>query len=264
MQEEIATMKPNRITATAISGIPLVQEGDDLAHLIFDALARLGERILEHDVLVVTQKIVSKAEGRTIELAQVKPSQAARAIATQTKKDPRLVEVILREANEVVRVGPSVVITEHRLGLVMANSGVDVSNIEHTGTKDERVLCLPLDPDASARLIREKLRAMTNVDVGVIISDSAGRAWRMGVTGVAIGVSGVPALVDLRGQSDLFARKLRITEVALADLIASAANLVMGEAAEGTPVALVRGITYVPTESSAKDLLRPRQEDLFR
>lgn len=260
----MATNKRTPLTITAISGIPLVQSGADLAALIVDALARLGERLQERDVLVITQKVVSKAEGRSVELAQIEPSERARAIAAETKKDPRLVEVILREAKEVVRVGPSVVITEHRLGFVMANSGVDVSNIEQAGTAEERVLCLPVDPDGSARRIREQVRARTNTDVGVVISDSAGRAWRMGVTSMAIGVSGVPALVDLRGVADLFQRKLRVTEVALADLIASAANLVMGEAAEGTPVALVRGIQYVPVESSAKDLLRPKQEDLFR
>jgi coenzyme F420-0:L-glutamate ligase/coenzyme F420-1:gamma-L-glutamate ligase len=257
-------MKSKQIAVIAVSGLPLVKNGDDLARLIVEALAALGERLQERDVLVVTQKVVSKAEGRLLELAEVAPSERARAIAAETKKDPRLVEVILREANEVVRVGPSVVITEHRLGFVMANSGVDVSNIEQAGMAEERVLCLPVDPDGSARRIREQVRARTNTDVGVVISDSAGRAWRMGVTSIAIGVSGVPALVDLRGQPDLFQRKLRVTEVALADLIASAANLVMGEAAEGTPVALVRGIDYVPVESSAKDLLRPKKEDLFR
>lgn len=257
-------VKRASLSVMPIGGIPLVQEGDDLGTLIKAALLAAGIALQNRDVLVVTQKIVSKAEGRLVRLSNVQPSDKAIEIANRTKKDPRHVQVILDESKEVVRIGPSVVITEQLLGHVIANAGVDVSNIEHDSTQEDAVLCLPRNPDASARAIAKALQTSFAVDVGVIISDSAGRAWRKGVIGMAIGVSGVPALVDLRGEPDLFGRELRVTEVAVADQIASAANLVIGEASEGTPVALLRGFNYSPVNSSASDLVRPKSEDLFR
>ncbi len=262
------TIEAARATAAAelkliaLPGIPLVRAGDDLARLALDALARCGERLQDGDVLVVAQKIVSKSEGRLVRLASVVPSESALALARETGKDPRLVELILSESTEVVRHAREVVVVAHKLGFVMANAGIDQSNVDHDG--GDAALLLPRDPDASCAALRRALRERTGADVGVIVNDSHGRAWRNGTVGVALGVAGLPALLDLRGRPDLFERKLRITEVGLADELAAAASLLMGQADEGRPVVLVRGAPYPRRDGSASELVRARERDLFR
>jgi coenzyme F420-0:L-glutamate ligase/coenzyme F420-1:gamma-L-glutamate ligase len=210
-------------------------------------------------VLVVAQKIVSKAEGRIVALADVAPTDAAEALAAVTLKDPRLVALILAESERVVRARPGVLIVRHRLGFVMPNAGVDQSNLDAPGT----ALLLPRDPDASAAALRAALGARFGAAPGVIVSDSFGRAWRRGSIGTAIGVAGLPALLDLRGRPDLAGRRLEVTVSAFADQLASAAALLTGEAAEGRPVALIRGLTWDAPETDARALLREPAEDLF-
>ena len=244
----------------ALSGVPLVKPGDDLGVLILAALKASGLVLQSDDVLVLAQKIVSKSEGRFVELASVEPSARALQLARLCNKDARLVEVILGESREVVRVRRDVLVVEHRLGYVLANAGVDASNVGDEG----KVLLLPLDPDASCMALRAALQDAMGVDAGVLINDSWGRAWRIGTIGTALGVAGVPGVEDLRGKPDLFGRKLRSSELAVADELASAASLMMGQAGEGHPVVLVRGFPYPLRESSAAELLRPRSLDLFR
>jgi coenzyme F420-0:L-glutamate ligase/coenzyme F420-1:gamma-L-glutamate ligase len=251
------------ITLTAVPGIPAIRAGDDLARILGDALAAAALRPRQGDVLVVTHKIVSKAEGRTVALADVTPSARARKLAAATGKDPALVEVILSEAHAVLRFRPGLIVTEHRLGIVLANAGVDQSNLpqENGGP---RVLLLPRDPDASAAALRAALLARFDVPLAVIISDSAGRAFRNGVVGLAIGAAGLPALLDLRGRPDLEGRPLQVTQVGLADEIASAAELLMGETDEGRPAVLVRGFSSEGPALPASALIREREADLFR
>ncbi len=249
------------ITLFPLEGIPLIQPGDDLVALLAAAMARWGGP-QTGDVLVVAQKIVSKAEGRLVRLSEVVPSPRAQELARITGKDPRLVEVILWDTAEVLRARPGLIIVEHRLGFICANAGVDRSNVAPEG--EDVALRLPEDPDASARRIREGLRRRFGVEIGVVIADSHGRAHRKGVIGVAIGVSGLPALEDWRGRRDLFGYTLQHTEVALGDLLASAATLLLGQAAEGIPAALIRGVPFTPREGSARELVRERAFDLFR
>ena len=244
----------------ALSGIPLVQPGDALCALIVAALKTSELSLQSGDVLVLAQKIVSKSEGRYVELAGVEPSARALELALLCNKDPRLVEVILGESRGVVRARRDVLVVEHRLGYVLANAGVDASNVGDEG----KVLLLPIDPDGSCRSLRAQLESATGVAAGVLINDSWGRAWRMGTTGTALGLAGVPGLEDLRGVPDLFGRRLRSTDVAVADELAAAASLLMGQAGEGHPVILVRGFPYALRESSAAELLRPLALDLFR
>ena len=245
----------------ALPGIPMVRAGDDLAALIIAALDRHAPR--DGDVVVVAQKIVSKAEGRTVDLATVTPSAAAETLAAEVGKDPRLVEVILGESARVVRSRPNLIIVQHRLGFVMANAGVDQSNVA-PADGIHRVLLLPRDPDGSAAALRERLRQHYNVALGVIISDSFGRAWRRGTSGIAIGAAGLPSLIDLRGQPDLFGRTLEVSIIGFADEIAAAASLLQGQAAEAQPVILVRGLDWSAPHAPAADLVRPLEEDLFR
>jgi coenzyme F420-0:L-glutamate ligase/coenzyme F420-1:gamma-L-glutamate ligase len=247
----------------ALPGIPLVREGDDLVSLIMQALASCGEILRNGDVLVIAQKIVSKAEGRVRKLATVVPSANALALAQETGKDARLIELILGESATVLRHSHDVIIVEHRLGFVMANAGIDQSNVDG-GSDRDLVVLLPRDPDVSCLAIHEELRSRARADVGVIINDSHGRAWRNGTVGVALGVAGIPAVLDLRGTTDLYSRKLRSTEIGLADELASAASLLMGQAAEGQPVILVRGVPYARREGSSRELVRAREQDLFR
>jgi coenzyme F420-0:L-glutamate ligase/coenzyme F420-1:gamma-L-glutamate ligase len=251
------------VTLTPIANIPRLRPGDDLAAMIIAACEAERITLADHDVLVVAQKVVSKVEGRHVDLARVKPSQRARSLAAEVDKDPRLVEVILNESKRVVRHRPGVLIVEHRLGFVMANAGVDRSNVDPT-LGEEPVLLLPIDPDASAAALRERLATRFGTTLGVIISDSFGRAWRRGTVGVALGVAGMPALMDLRGHPDLYGRVLRVTQTGFADEIAAAAALVMGEADEARPVILVRGLAWSGPSAGAADLLRPADEDLFR
>lgn len=253
------------LTLTPLPGLPLISPGDDLASLILSALERAQISLLDGDIIVLAQKIVSKAEGRLVNLSQVTPSLQALELAECTAKDPRLVEVILRESRQVVRKRPGVIIVEHRLGFICASAGVDHSNVRGaSGEPEDWVLLLPEDPDASASALRQRLESASGARLGVLVIDSHGRAWRMGTVGVAIGVSGMPALVDLRGWADLFDYRLQITQVGVADELAAAASLVMGQAAEGTPVVHVRGFPYPLREGSLAELLRPPEQDLFR
>ncbi len=241
-----------------------MQDGDDLVRVILDGLAASGERLRDRDVLVLAQKIVSKAEGRSVRLADVTPSARARELAPQCDKDPRLVELILSEAAEVLRVRPGVIVVAHRLGFVLANAGIDRSNVAPDTDAAERVLLLPRDPDGSARTLREALRVATGADVGVIINDSLGRAWRAGTVGTALGVAGLPALADLRGQPDLFQRALQTSELGFADEIAAAASLLMVQADAGRPIVLVRGLEFDRRTGSGAELIRRRELDMFR
>ncbi len=253
------------LTITPIRDIPLIQPGDNLDEIILEALAQNHLNLRHNDILVITSKIISKAEGRLVKLASVKPSQEAMQLAEKVEKDPRLVELILGEANRVLRYRPGTVIVEHRLGFVCANAGIDHSNVAGEGDHPEEwVLLLPLDPEASAHHLRQQLESHGVFRIGIMIIDSHGRAWRMGTVGVAIGLSGIPGVVDLRGKPDLFGYNLRITQVGAADELAAAASLMMGQAAEGTPVIHVRGFPYPLREGSLSELLRPLEEDLFR
>ena len=248
---------------TALAGIPTVCPGDDLAALIVAGLRRT-ELVAElGDVLVLAQKIVSKAEGRRVRLADVVPSARAVALAEQAQKDARVVELILRESVQVLRCRPGVIIVEHRSGLVMANAGIDASNVDDADG-DESVLLLPLDSDHSAAGLREKLRRSLGCDIGVVINDSFGRAWRNGTIGTAIGLAGLPGLWDMRGLPDRRGRLLRSTEVGVADELAAAASLVMGQGDEGLPVVHVRGFPLALREGSVRELMRSRDIDLFR
>lgn len=256
-------MSQTEITTTALDGIPQVRPGDDLAGLLIAALEERAPR--DRDILVVTSKVVSKAEGRYLDLASLEPSARALELARVTNKDPRVVEAILSEATEVIRAKPNVLIVATRHGLILANAGVDQSNLA-AEDRGRRVLLLPREPDASAAGIKARVDAHFGVDLGVILSDSAGRPWRLGTVGIAIGAAGVPALWDRRGEKDLAGRPLEVTEVGFADAVAAAAVLAMGEAAEGCPAALVRGVDWgtraEPRPAAA--LVRPKAEDLFR
>lgn len=245
----------------ALTGIPLIQHGDDLSGIILAALAHTGFTLQSGDALVVSSKIISKAEGRLVDLKTVQPGQKAMTVAEETRKDPRIVELVLRESLVISRQAPGVLVTQHRLGFVSANAGIDQSNV---GPDSDYVLLLPQDPDASAQALRHTLLNATGAEVGIIISDSHGRPFRMGNVGAAIGVAGMPALVDLRGQPDLFGRELKISIQGYADLVASAAHLVCGEGNEGRPVVLVRGLHFAHTDGRASDLVRPPEQDLYR
>ena len=252
-------MCPDRLELIALSDLPLVAAGDDLAELIADALQKSDLQLDDHDVLVVAQKIVSKAEDRLVDLANIVPSEQAQRRAGETGKDPRLLELILRESVRVVRQTDSLIITETTFGAVMANSGVDQSNIEAG-----HALLLPEDPDHSAATLRQHLMQRFSKTIGVVIADSMGRAWRQGIVGHAIGVAGVQALVDLRTSLDLYGRALRSTQIGLADEIAAAATMVMGQGAEGRPVVLVRGFGGFDHPTNARELVRDKDRDLFR
>lgn len=250
---------PDQLELIAFLGFPAVRQGDFLPQLVVEAAHRNDIKFADHDIIVIAQKIVSKAEGQSRLLSDVVPTAAALELAQNTGKDPRLVELILAESVSIVRQGHNVIIAENRLGIVMANAGIDQSNIE-----EGYALLLPKDPDASAKAIQDYLRDHSQCEVGVVIADSIGRAWRNGIIGHAIGVAGINALLDLRGQVDRNGRELRVTEVAIADEIAAAGSMLMGQAAEGKPVVLVRGFRNLHGTSSAKALLRSHDRDLFR
>ena len=294
---------PRPLTLTPLAGIPIVREGDDVASLVGDAIGAAGIVPADFDVVVVTQKIVSKAEGRHVRLADVAPSPRAVELAASLGKDPRMIEIVLGESNEVVAHGQGVLITEHRSGHVMANAGVDRSNVgrpdagdpretprrlttkrlatlgnateiddeavgdEAAGEEtpaDDTVLLLPSDPDASAAALHRTLEARFGCRLAVVVSDSVGRAWRHGVAGIAVGAAGLPSLVDLRGAPDLFGEPLKVTLTGFADQIASAANLVAGEGGEGVPAVHVRGLAWSGEPAPARALVRERERDLFR
>jgi len=251
------------VTLIPLSGIKLVEPGDDLGAIAANAFAANGLVPGNGDVLVVAQKIVSKSEGRYVDVATIEPSPPAIALAAEVDKDPRFVEVVLSESKRVVRHRPGLLIMEHRLGFVMANAGIDHSNVP-AEVGGERVLLLPEDPDGSARALREHLVRVFAREIAVIISDSFGRAWRKGTVGVALGAAGLPALIDMRGRPDLFGRALQVTETGFADEIAAAAGLLMGQADEAVPMVLVRGLSWSAPEVSAATLVRPAEHDLFR
>ncbi len=236
-------------------GIPELEEGDDLGGLIVDAAARAGG-LEADDVLVVAQKAVSKVEGRIVDLSGIEPSARARELAGDG--DPRRVEVILRESREIIRARPPLVIAETQHGYVCASAGVDASNAKGPDT----LVLLPLDPDASAIRLRDRIAELTALDVGVVVSDSFGRAWRRGTTDVALGVAGVVALLDLKGERDSAGYELHATEIAVADEVAGAAQLVMGKTS-GIPAAIVRGLA-LEGDGRGSELVMPRERDLFR
>jgi coenzyme F420-0:L-glutamate ligase/coenzyme F420-1:gamma-L-glutamate ligase len=255
--------RSSAIELFAFPSIPRIVKGDDLVALIGEGLARGGIVPRGGDVFVLTQKIVSKAEGRMVDLATVKPSTEAIELAGKVQKDARLVELILSESVRVVRTRPGVLIVEHRLGLVMANAGIDQSNLA-SPDDPQQALLLPIDPDGSAAILRQRLSQSFGVPVAVIISDSFGRAWRRGTCGVAIGAAGLPSLMHLRGSPDLFGRELQVSVTGHADEIAAAASLVMGQGAEGQPVVIVRGLIWRGPDNAASELVRPAAEDMFR
>ena len=279
-----------QLTLTPLPNIPLVEKGDDLAQIILQN----SPEIQDGDIFVLAQKIVSKAEGRLVNLADVEPSPHAIQLATATQKDARLVELILQESNEIVRTRPGLIIVEHKLGFICANAGIDHSNIHpplpyrasppeggrtclegetspfpprgkvRMGEEDVYALLLPKNPDQSAQKLRNALQTATGKKLGVLIIDSHGRAWREGIVGITIGVAGIPAVVDKRGDPDLFGRKMRITQIGAADELAAAASLMMGQTNEGKPVVHARGFPYPLRESNLGEFLRPKEKDLFR
>jgi coenzyme F420-0:L-glutamate ligase/coenzyme F420-1:gamma-L-glutamate ligase len=251
------------VTLIPIPDVPRVAPGDDLAGLLIVACEQGACAPADGDILAIAQKIVSKAEGRHVDLASVRPSPRAESLAAEVGKDARLVEVILGQSRRVVRHRPGVLIVEHRLGFIMANAGVDHSNVD-PAVGSEPVLLLPHDPDASAAALLARLTAHFRKRLGVIITDSWGRAWRRGSVGVALGVAGLPALMDMRGQPDLFGHELRVTQTGFADEIAAAASLLMGQAGEAQPAVLVRGLSWSGSPSPAAALIRSSEEDLFR
>ena len=252
-----------RIELIALEGFPRVEPGDDLGQLIADSLVANSLTLQPGDVLVLAQKIVSKAEDCYVTLAEVEPSAEALELAAAANKDPRQAELILRESCEVLRARPGVVIVEHRNGYVHANAGIDKSNIE-IDPDNPRVLLLPADPDASAERLRRALDRLTGVAPQVIINDSAGRAWRNGTVGIAIGTAGLEPLFNQIGDKDMFGNVLEVTEPAVADELAAAASLVMGQAAQACPVVLVRGVQLQAAETGSGSLLRDRSMDMFR
>ncbi len=252
-------MTPARLEIIALEDFPLVEPGDDIAQRLIDRAPNGGYR--DGDILIIAQKIISKAEGRFANLKCISPSKEAKALASKTEKDPRLVELILSESTEIARHRPGVIIAVHRLGFVLANAGIDASNV---GKSDDHVLLLPVNPDQTCLDIRSTIHSETRAQVAIIINDSLGRAWRHGTTGIALGAAGLPALVDLRQKLDLHGRTLQASIVGLADELAAAGSLVQGQGAEGRPVALVRGFDPFDRESPVSELVRPASEDLFR
>ncbi len=250
------------LTLTTLDNFPLVQPGDNLADFICRGLDDQGLRLVSGDVLVLAQKIVSKAEGRFRRLSEISPSREAIALAAETDKDPRLVQAILDESVEVVRKRKGVLIVRHRLGFVMAQAGIDQSNIE--GGARDRILLLPHDPDASAEDLQNRLAERFGIKPGVVIADSFGRPFRNGTTGIAIGAAGIESFVDCRGDKDMFGRTLQVSTIARADELASAASVLMGQAAEGRPVVLIRGLQPSANSLPASVLIRPLEQDMFR
>ncbi|HQN04626.1 MAG TPA: coenzyme F420-0:L-glutamate ligase [Anaerolineaceae bacterium] len=254
-----------KLELTPVPGFPLIKPGDDLAEIIINTCEKAQIGIQGGDIFVLAQKIVSKSEGRLVNLNDVAVTEDAINLAEKTGKDPRIVALVLSESRKVLRYRTNVLIVEHKLGFVCANAGIDHSNVHGlSGNPDDWMLLLPVDPDGSADKIRTKIEARKGVRIGIMIIDSHGRAWRNGTLGTVIGLSGVPGLVDLRGQPDLFGFRLKITQVAAGDELAAGASLMMGQAAEGTPVVHARGFPYALRESSLNELIRPEHEDLFR
>ena len=255
-------LKAQALRLLPVLDLPMVQPGDDLAALAAAAIERAGLGPERGDVLCVAQKIVSKAEGRQVDLADVAPGDEAKRLAAAVEKDPRLVQLILDESTEVLRKAPGILIVRHRLGLVCANAGIDQSNIDHGG--GQQALLLPEDPDRSAAVLRARLHARTGAQVGVVVTDSHNRPWRLGTLGVAIGSAGLDVLADHRGATDLFGRELKVTLINRADAVAAAAALLMGETVERTPLVVVKGLPPQRSAERAAMIVRPLSEDLFR
>lgn len=253
------------LTLTPLQGIPLIQAGDQLASILLDAMTRNHLELEDGDILVVAQKIVSKSENRLVNLTNITPSKRAEELAKETGKDARFIECVLNESREVLRVRWNTIIVEHKSGFICANAGIDHSNVQGPwGNAEDWILLLPENSDQSAQTIRQALEVYTGKKIAIMVIDSHGRAWRMGTMGTAIGISGMPGLVDLRGTPDLFGFQLRITQVGVADELAAAASLVMGQAAEKTPAVHVRGFPYPLREGNLSELIRPADMDLFR
>ncbi len=249
------------IKIIAVENLPLIKEGDNLAELISNATEKQGTPLMENDIIVVTHVVVSKAEGNIIDLDKIIPSERAKELAQQTNKEPALVEVILRETKEIVRIGQNSIITETNNGIICANAGIDRSNV----SGDRNVVPLPKNPNASAQNIRQEIIRLTGTSVSVIISDTHGRPLRLGEINVAVGVAGIKPIRDRRGEKDLFGYVLRIKQTAIADELSSAAELVIGQANEGIPVAIIRGYNYQAIEgASTTELIRAKERDLFR
>lgn len=258
-----------RLSFTGVDNIPMIEPGDDLVQSLVDGLATMNDELQQDDVVVIAQKVVSKTENRYVDLTTVTPSQEAIDLAAEVDRDPRKVQLILDESREIVRKRPGVLIVEHKLGFVQASAGIDQSNIVNPGGEDEDLcLLLPVDPDASARQFRETVKSRHGVDVGVIINDSLGRAWRIGQLGLAIGVSGFTALEDYIGSHDIYGHEMMVSQVAAADEMAAGASLVMGQTDQKTPFVVVRGYRPVepadPDQRGVKPLLRPKEMDMFR
>lgn len=256
-------MSATELSFLAPGNFPEIQPGDDLADLIASALAGDGLDLQDGDLVVVAQKIVSKAEGRLQRLEEVEPSSRARELALICQKDPRVIELVLRESRSVLRCVPGIIVVEDVRGFVMANAGIDSSNVVAQGGA-ETVLLLPVDPDASAARLQWALCRRYDAEIGVVINDSFGRAWRKGTVGTALGVAGMPGLLDLRGSPDRQGRKLQSTELGVADEVAAGASLIMGQAREGRPVVRVRGFPYHLRSGAGSELIRPARQDLFR
>ena len=253
------------LTLTPLQNIPLIRRDDNLADIVVNALISTRIELQDNDILVFAQKVISKAEGRAVNLTTVTPSPRAIELAQQTEKDARVVELILQESNEVLRTRVGAIIVEHKLGFVCANAGIDHSNVAGVGdSAEEWVLLLPAEPDRSAETMRAEIKSKTGKSIGILIIDSHGRAWRNGTVGVAIGIAGIPGLEDLRGKPDLFGYTLQVTQVGVADELAAAASLMMGQASEGTPVVHVHGFPYPMRAGKLKELIRPKEQDLFR
>jgi coenzyme F420-0:L-glutamate ligase/coenzyme F420-1:gamma-L-glutamate ligase len=254
-------MTISQLSLFTVPCIPLVRPGDNLAAIILAALHAAEQELAAGDVIIIAQKIVSKAEGRLVALSSVKPSAEAVELAAAAEKEPAAAQLILDESTQILRCRPGVIIAEHKLGFVLANAGLDRSNVDEN---NDLVLLLPENPDKSAAEIRASFSRALGFGPGVIIADSVGRAWRMGTTGMTLGCAGVEALANLRGQHDMFGRELQVSEHAIADSIASAAQLLMGEANEATPVVVMRGLGQGKSTQNSKVLLRPAAEDMFR
>jgi coenzyme F420-0:L-glutamate ligase / coenzyme F420-1:gamma-L-glutamate ligase len=251
------------LTLLAIPGIPLIKSGDNLSEIILESISESNIEISDDDILVIAQKIVSKSEDRIVQLASVSPSEEALRLAKIADKDPRLVELILQESNEVIRCKEGVIIVEHRSGTVMANAGIDHSNVADSKNNDS-VCLLPLNSDRSANILRKELESKTGRKLGIIINDSVGRAWRIGTVGLAIGCAGVLPVRDLRGKQDLLGHTLRVSETADADALASAACILMGEADDASPAVIIRGFKLDESQLDSNCLIRSKQDDMFR
>ena len=259
----MAKNNPRTIKIHSLPGIPLIKKGDDLCQLILDAIAAKKLMLKDGSILVIAQKVVSKAEDRLVNLKAIKPTALAIEYSVKTDKDPRLVELILRESKSVIRHRKGVLVVENHQGLIMANAGIDHSNVEQDSENDW-VLMLPKNPDKSAASLHNEFLRKTGYKIGVIINDSIGRAWRNGTIGTAIGVAGLSSIVDLRGRTDLFGNQLRVSEEATADELASAASLIQGQADEGLPVVLIEGYPTSSQHIPASELIRSEKQDLFR